>query len=134
MLKPQQQPQRQIFVGNLSYEATEQDLAEALATVGVTVFRVRIVIDQDTNRPRGFAFVDIDRDDRHSVAEVIALVNQGSIMINDRKIRADVAHAKPKREDEKPTLKPRGGRGHARSEASSPRSEIEGLDNEFEWK
>ena len=46
-----------LFVGNLSYEVTEADLRTLFSEVGaVTV--VRVPLDRETGRPRGFAFVD----------------------------------------------------------------------------
>lgn len=46
-----------LFVGNLSYDVTEADLRTLFSEVGaVTV--VRVPVDRETGRPRGFAFVD----------------------------------------------------------------------------
>jgi RNA recognition motif-containing protein len=47
-----------LFVGNLSYQATEEDLREFFQQAG-TVESVRIVTDQFTGRPRGFGFVEM---------------------------------------------------------------------------
>lgn len=47
-----------IFVGNLSYSATE-DAIRALFSEFGTVDRVSIVTDRDTGQPRGFAFVEM---------------------------------------------------------------------------
>jgi cold-inducible RNA-binding protein len=47
-----------IFVGNLSFTATEQDLRQLFEAYGV-VDRVNIVTDRDTGRPRGFGFVEM---------------------------------------------------------------------------
>src|SRR5258706_4400123 len=48
-----------LFVGNLSYSITEQELREAFAQSGRTVQTVRIALDRETQRPRGFAFVEM---------------------------------------------------------------------------
>ena len=48
-----------IFVGNLSYDTTEQDLMEFFSADGRQVERVSIITDRDTGRPRGFAFVEM---------------------------------------------------------------------------
>jgi cold-inducible RNA-binding protein len=45
-----------LFVGNLSFNATENDLQDAFAKFG-TVTEVNLMLDRMTNRPRGFAFV-----------------------------------------------------------------------------
>ncbi len=47
-----------IYVGNLSYEVTSEDLNEVFAEYG-TVKRVHIPTDRDTGRVRGFAFVEM---------------------------------------------------------------------------
>ena len=47
-----------IFVGNLSYQATPADLQAAFEAYG-SVERVNLVTDRDTGQPRGFAFVEM---------------------------------------------------------------------------
>ncbi len=47
-----------LFVGNLSFQATEEDLRELFQQAG-TVETVRIITDQFTGRPRGFGFVEM---------------------------------------------------------------------------
>lgn len=47
-----------IYVGNLSYQVTEEDLKQAFAEYG-TVNRVQLPTDRETGRPRGFAFVEM---------------------------------------------------------------------------
>jgi cold-inducible RNA-binding protein len=49
---------KNIFVGNLSYGATEQAV-RALFEAHGTVDRVSIVTDRDTGQPRGFGFVEM---------------------------------------------------------------------------
>jgi RNA recognition motif-containing protein len=46
----------QLFVGNLDFKVTENDLQDAFAAHG-TVIEANIVTDRATGRPRGFAFV-----------------------------------------------------------------------------
>ena len=48
-----------IYVGNLSYDATEADLTSVFAEYG-SVRRVHLPTDRDTGRVRGFAFVEMD--------------------------------------------------------------------------
>jgi len=45
-----------LFVGNLSFNTTENDLQDAFAAYG-TVSEANLVMDRMTNQPRGFAFV-----------------------------------------------------------------------------
>jgi RNA recognition motif-containing protein len=47
-----------IYVGNLNFNTTERDLEAAFAAYG-TVSSARIATDRDTNRPRGFGFVEM---------------------------------------------------------------------------
>lgn len=51
-----------LFVGNLSYSITEQELRDAFSQSGRTVQSVRIALDRETQRPRGFAFVEVATD------------------------------------------------------------------------
>ncbi len=50
-----------IYVGNLSYKATEEDLRTVFADYG-TVKRVVLPTDRETGRMRGFAFVEMTED------------------------------------------------------------------------
>lgn len=45
-----------LFVGNLSFKLTEEDLIEMFSSHG-EVMQVRIILDRETGRPRGFGFV-----------------------------------------------------------------------------
>jgi len=47
-----------IYVGNLAYTATEEDLRQAFSQYG-EVASVNIIMDRETGRPRGFAFVEM---------------------------------------------------------------------------
>jgi len=48
-----------IFVGNLSYEISQEDLVDVFAEYG-KVKRVHIPLDKETQRKRGFAFVEME--------------------------------------------------------------------------
>ncbi|HUF03009.1 MAG TPA: RNA-binding protein [Aridibacter sp.] len=47
-----------LYVGNLSFDATEQDLQDTFGEIG-TVESVNIIEDRDTGRSRGFGFVEM---------------------------------------------------------------------------
>jgi RNA recognition motif-containing protein len=47
-----------IYVGNLSFQATEEDLQEVFAEYG-EVRRISLPVDRETGRKRGFAFVEM---------------------------------------------------------------------------
>jgi RNA recognition motif-containing protein len=48
-----------IYVGNMSYDTSEDELREAFAAGGGEVVSVSIPTDRETGRPRGFAFVEM---------------------------------------------------------------------------
>ena len=56
-----------IYVGNLSYQATEQELRDSFEPHG-EVEETYIVRDRDTGRSRGFAFVEMPTDDEAKAA------------------------------------------------------------------
>lgn len=60
-----------IFVGNLSYSATDQDLRQLFEQYGV-VDKVNIITDRETGRSRGFGFVEMS-DSRAAKAAIEAL-------------------------------------------------------------
>ena len=51
-----------IYVGNLSYGSTEDDIRGLFSVYG-TVERVNIITDQETGRSRGFCFVSMPNED-----------------------------------------------------------------------
>jgi RNA recognition motif-containing protein len=51
-----------LFVGNLSFNTTENDLHDAFAAHG-TVTEANLMMDRMTNRPRGFAFITMSTDE-----------------------------------------------------------------------
>ena len=63
-----------LFVGNLSYEATEAELREHFGTVGQVTY-CYLPTDRETGRPRGFAFVEF-ADDSHAHQAIDRLNNQ----------------------------------------------------------
>ena len=52
---------KKLFVGNLAYAVTEDDLRELFAQVGGCE-SVSLVLDRDTGQSRGFAFVTVSSD------------------------------------------------------------------------
>ncbi len=80
-----------IYVGNLSYQVTEEDLTQAFAEYG-TVKRVQLPTDRETGRMRGFGFVEMNSDAEEDAA--IAALDGAEWMGRDLKVNK----AKP-RED-----------------------------------
>jgi len=62
---------RRLYVGNLSYETTELELRELFGKYG-TVADAKVVMERETGRPRGFAFVEMssDQEAQASIAEL----------------------------------------------------------------
>ncbi|HEX7085008.1 MAG TPA: hypothetical protein VF198_01490 [Vicinamibacterales bacterium] len=63
-----------LFVGNLSYDATEAELREHFGSVGPVTY-CYLPVDRETGRPRGFAFVEFG-DDAHAQEAINRLNNQ----------------------------------------------------------
>ena len=53
--------QNKLYVGNLSWNSTEDDVSDAFAAFG-TVTSVNLITDRETGRPRGFGFVEMSSD------------------------------------------------------------------------
>jgi RNA recognition motif-containing protein len=53
---------RKLYVGNLSYNTTDESLSAAFAQFG-TVESARIIMDRETGRSKGFGFVEMSTDD-----------------------------------------------------------------------
>ena len=56
-----------LYVGNLSFDSTEDDVRQAFAAFG-EVTSVHLVMDRDTGRPRGFGFVEMEDGDQGQAA------------------------------------------------------------------
>ncbi|MCX6623532.1 MAG: RNA-binding protein [Acidobacteria bacterium] len=78
-----------IFVGNLSFKTTQDELQAAFASYG-SVERVNIVTDRDSGQPRGFAFVEMT--DRAAAENAISQLNGADL--NGRAM--NVNEARPK--------------------------------------
>lgn len=83
-----------IFVGNLSFEATEQDLHDLFSGDDRKVDRVSIVTDRDSGRPRGFAFVEM----ANATDAAGAITAYDGKDLHGRALRVNEAHDKPKGE------------------------------------
>ncbi len=79
-----------IFVGNISFQTTQDELQAAFADYG-TVERVNIVTDRDTGQPRGFAFVEMT--DRNAAQTAISKLNGAEM--NGRALNVNEARPKP---------------------------------------
>lgn len=79
-----------IFVGNLSFSTSEDELRTAFAHFGA-VERVNIVTDRDSGQPRGFAFVEMT--DSGAANSAISQLNGADL--NGRAMNVNEARPKP---------------------------------------
>jgi RNA recognition motif-containing protein len=80
-----------IYVGNLSYEVSEDDLRQAFAAHG-EVAGVSIIADKFTGRSRGFGFVEMPKDDeaRAAIAALNGMDLKGrTLNVNEARPRED---------------------------------------------
>jgi len=90
-----------IYVGNLSYEMAEADLRQAFEAFG-QVTSVRLIMDRETGRSKGFAFVEMASDTEGNAA----IQGLNGKALKGRAVTVNVARA---REDRGPGGPPRGG-------------------------
>jgi RNA recognition motif-containing protein len=112
-----------LYVGNLSFRTTSEDLREAFATVG-TVESATVIEDRDTGRSRGFGFVEMATPE-----EAAAAIEQfngkdfggRNLTVNEAKPRADRGGGG------------RGGFGGGGGRGGSGRDRDRGYDREPRW-
>jgi RNA recognition motif-containing protein len=92
-----------IYVGNLSYDVTQEDLTAVFAEYG-SVKRVQLPTDRETGRLRGFGFVEMNTEAEEAAA--IDALDGAEWMGRDLKVNK----AKP-REDRRPSGGGGGGGG-----------------------
>lgn len=71
-----------IYIGNLSYRVKESDLQQVMEDYG-TVVSTKLIIDRDTRRSKGFAFVEMANDDeaRKAIEELNGAEYEGRTMV-----------------------------------------------------
>jgi cold-inducible RNA-binding protein len=80
-----------IYVGNLSYEVTEQDLRQEFEAFG-GVDSVSIISDKFTGRPKGFAFIEMSSKDEAEAAITSLngkVLNERAIVVNEARPRIE---------------------------------------------
>ena len=83
---------KKIFVGNLDFGATEDSLRSLFALHGA-VESVNVVMDRETGRSRGFAFVEMAEGDADKVIAALNGMNVGgrALNVNEARPKADRA-------------------------------------------
>lgn len=104
-----------LYVGNLSYDTTEDDLSELFAQAGA-VRSVALIKDRETGRSKGFAFVEMSTP--AEAQKAISLFH--TYKLDDRPLTVNIARPR----EESPRGGPRGGsggpRGGGQSRGSGP--------------
>lgn len=83
---------KNIYVGNLDYNVSEQELREAFEAYG-QVDNVTIMRDRDTGQPRGFAFVEMANDEEAQKA----ITGTNGIQLGARNLNVNEARPKAER-------------------------------------
>lgn len=81
-----------LYVGNLSYETTEQNLRELFMQAGGVV-SVALIKDQGTNRSKGFAFVEMSS--QADAQKAISMFN--GYTLDDRQLNVNMARPREER-------------------------------------
>ena len=81
-----------LYIGNLSYDTTEESLRNMLAQAG-TVASVDMIKDRDTGRPKGFAFATMGS--QAEAEKAISMFNGKSL--DDREIKVNIARPREER-------------------------------------
>jgi len=88
------QMSKRLYVGNLSWNVSDEDLREVFQQDGRQVVDARVITDRETGRSRGFGFVTYN--DADSATRAIEELD-GS-QLDGRSIRVDRANDRPQRE------------------------------------
>jgi cold-inducible RNA-binding protein len=83
---------KNLFVGNMSFQTTESDLRALFEPFG-QIARIHIVTDRETGQPRGFAFVEMAKDE--DAAKAMTALNGKEVA--GRALRVNEAAPKPER-------------------------------------
>ncbi|XP_011303108.1 cleavage stimulation factor subunit 2 [Fopius arisanus] len=85
---------RSVFVGNIPYRATEENLRDIFGEIG-PILSFKLVYDRETGRPRGFGFIEYK--DQETALNAIQCLN--GYEIGGRILRVDNASSQKTRQD-----------------------------------
>ena len=83
-----------LFVGSLAYSVTDDELQQFFATAG-NVVSAKVIMDRETNRSKGFGFVEMGSDDEAKAA----IAQLDGKELNGRAISVNEARPRPPREE-----------------------------------
>lgn len=81
---------KRIYVGNLPFSSTEEELRDLFGQYG-TVHSVKLVTDRDTDRPRGFGFVEMDAENADAAISALDGTELGGrgLRVNEARERGE---------------------------------------------
>jgi len=88
-----------IYVSNLSFAVTDEDLRSYFAEYG-EVTSAKVIMDKYTNRSKGFGFVEMSDD----AAAQKAIAELNSATVDGRTIKVNVARPKEERPERRPSF------------------------------
>ena len=82
--------EKKVYIGNLEFSVTEEELKQAIEEKGITVKEVKIITDKFSGRSKGFSFVEMSSDEEgekaiekfngHKMEERTIIVNEARPM------------------------------------------------------
>ena len=79
---------KRIYIGNLPFTSTEDELRELFEQYG-TVHGVNLISDRETGRPRGFGFVEMDDEPADAAIEALNGYLLGGRSVNEARPRTE---------------------------------------------
>jgi cold-inducible RNA-binding protein len=87
--------QKKLYIGNLEYGVTEDDIKGLIESKGLTVKEVKIIIDKYSGKSKGFGFAEFETDEQAQAA--IDALNEQEL--NGRKLTVNKARKMQPRKD-----------------------------------
>ncbi|MBN2121308.1 MAG: RNA-binding protein [Candidatus Omnitrophica bacterium] len=84
-----------LYIGNLEYTTSEEEIAQAFSEKGINVKEVRIIKDKFSGRSKGFGFAEVESEDK--IQEAISAMDGQDL--KGRKIRVSQAKERQPRRD-----------------------------------
>ncbi len=101
-----------LYVGSLSYQTTEQDLADLFGQIG-QVLSATVITDRETGRSKGFGFVEMSNDEeaRRAIEELNGtMLGNRTIIVNEARERREQQYGgRPGGRERRPRGGDRGG-------------------------
>ena len=93
---PKSEPSSTVFIGNLSFSASEQDIASQFGTCG-SIQQIRLPRYHDTGKMKGYAYLEFA--DVESATKCVKMGEQtsGGVVVAGRAVRLDYSQPRPER-------------------------------------